>query len=176
MKTSIDNNQRKFLVQSQGFGSQKDIFCNLEDIPFILREAFTEGEEYKIFEFWNRKLTRVSKKHLIELYEANKVNPKQWIKTIDITGLQWFDKVNGNSYFAARVLINAGYESERTVKVPYQYGYGDTYITESLHQLETDGLLQVGETIYGMHTLKNMGIIVTSRKHTNCKKSELKNI
>lgn len=75
MKTQIDNNQRKFLVQSQGFGNTKDIFCNLHDIPKVLHEAFEKNEEYKVYEFWNRKLTRVSKKRLTELYAANQVNP-----------------------------------------------------------------------------------------------------
>lgn len=76
MKTIIDNNQRKFLVQSQGFGNQKDIFCNLADIPKILKEAFENHEEFKIFEYWNRKLKRCSKKHLNEMFESNQVNFK----------------------------------------------------------------------------------------------------
>ncbi len=76
MKTIIDNNQRKFLIQSQGFGNQKDIFCNLADIPKILKKAFEKNEEFKIFEFWNRKLKRCSKKHLNEMFIANQINFK----------------------------------------------------------------------------------------------------
>lgn len=30
MTTTIDNNQRKFLVQSQGLGNTKDIFATLQ--------------------------------------------------------------------------------------------------------------------------------------------------
>ena len=74
MITTINNNHRKFLVQSQGFGSQRDIFCNLEAIPDVLREFFSPNEEYKIFEYWNRKLKRCSKKHLNEMFAANKVD------------------------------------------------------------------------------------------------------
>jgi len=76
MNTTINNNHRKFLVQSQGFGSQRDIFCNLEAIPDELKEAFSPNEEFKVFEYWNRKLTRCSKKHLNEMFVANKVNFK----------------------------------------------------------------------------------------------------
>jgi len=76
MQTIINNNHRKFLVQSQGFGSQRDIFCNLESIPEVLKEAFSPNEEFKIYEYWNRKLTRCSKKHLNEMFVANKVNFK----------------------------------------------------------------------------------------------------
>ena len=64
MKTVIDNNQRKFLVQSQGF-STTDIFCNLKDIPVVLKEAFEPHDNYVIFEYWNRKLKKCSKKHFI---------------------------------------------------------------------------------------------------------------
>lgn len=74
MQTIINNNERKFLVQSQGFGNQKDIFCNLKDIPTILNTEFEKNEEFKVFEYWNRKLTRCSKKHLNEMFEANQIN------------------------------------------------------------------------------------------------------
>ncbi len=76
MKTLIDNNQRKFLIQSQGFGSQRDIFCNLDTIPEVLKKWFEPNEEFKIFEYWNRKLKRCSKKHLNEMFVANKINFK----------------------------------------------------------------------------------------------------
>lgn len=76
MTTTIDNNQRKFLVQSQGFGTQKDIFCNLNHIPEVLKQWFEKNEEYKVYEYWNRKLTRCSKKHLNEMFVANQIQFK----------------------------------------------------------------------------------------------------
>lgn len=76
MTTTIDNNQRKFLVQSQGFGTQKDIFCNLKHIPEVLKQWFEKNEEYKVYEYWNRKLTRCSKKHLNEMFVANQIQFK----------------------------------------------------------------------------------------------------
>jgi len=74
--TTIDNSQRKFVVQSQGFGNTKDIFCNLKDIPTVLRDAFEPNEEYKIYEYWNRRLKVCSKKFLNEMFAANQVNFK----------------------------------------------------------------------------------------------------
>lgn len=53
MTTIIDNNQRKFLV---------------------LKTSFENNEEFKIFEYWNRKLKRCSKKHLNEMFVANQIN------------------------------------------------------------------------------------------------------
>lgn len=76
MKTTLNNNERVFLVQNQGFGNRKDIFCNLANIPFILAEYFEPNEDFKIFEYWNRKIKFCSKKHLNEMFKANQVNFK----------------------------------------------------------------------------------------------------
>ncbi len=75
MKTVIDNNQRKFLVQSIGWKTT-DIFCNLADIPRVLNEEFDKNETYRIYEYWNRRLKVCSKKHLNEMFAANQVNFK----------------------------------------------------------------------------------------------------
>jgi hypothetical protein len=76
MQINLDNNQRKFLIQSQGFGNSKDIFCNLHHIPEVLKSQFEKNEEFKIFEYWNRKLKRCSKKHLNEMFAANQIDFK----------------------------------------------------------------------------------------------------
>jgi hypothetical protein len=75
MKTILDNNQRKFLVQSQGWQTT-DIFCNLAQIPEVLKTAFGENEEFKIYEYWNRRLKVCSKKHINEMFAANQINFK----------------------------------------------------------------------------------------------------
>lgn len=181
MNTTIDNTQRKFLVQSQGFGTQKDIFCNLHDIPFILSEYFEKNEQYKVYEYWNRKLTNVSKARLVELFKANQITG-QTVKTIDVTALQWFDKVNGNSYFAGTIIVNAGLKSEKKITMPFQYGYGDSFKHEAFKQLEQTGIINgvkhysngSSEDYYTYY--KRNSIEFTSRKHENCKKSELKSI
>ena len=179
--TTINNDQRKFLVQNQGFGSTKDIFCNLHDIPFVLSEYFEKNEEYKVFEYWNRKLKQVSKKKLLELYQANQIDG-QTVKTIDINCFEWFDKVNGNSYFACEVSINYGLKSAKIVKVPYQYGYGDQFKHAAFKQLEDDGIIkgvrkyENGSTEGFWQYCERRHITLTTRKHENCKKSELKNI
>jgi len=41
---------------------------------------------------------------------------------------KWFDKVNGNTYHAVRVLDTV---RQLQLKVPFQYGYGDHYRTTS---------------------------------------------
>jgi len=74
MTTTIDNNQRKFLVQSVGFGNTFDIFCNLKDLPQVIKENVPTNTDYRVFEYWNRKLRRCGKKHLNEMFVANRIN------------------------------------------------------------------------------------------------------
>ncbi len=182
MKTTIDNNQRKFLVQSQGFGTQKDIFCNLENIPFILSEYFEPNEEYKIYEYWNRKLKQVSKKFLKELYKANQINPLNTVQSIDINAYEWFDKVNGNSYFSANVCINYGLKTEKNIVVPFQYGYGDHYKDMAFRALADANLIHDVKTYEhgGTEGIWNFcqrnKITLRTSKKENCKKADLKNI
>lgn len=43
---------------------------------------------------------------------------------IQATIRRWFDKVNGNSYFSARVTVTCSDGKNRSFLVPFQYGYG----------------------------------------------------
>lgn len=40
------------------------------------------------------------------------------MKTIDIVALEWFDKINGNSYFAATVTLDFGTDQAQSFKLP----------------------------------------------------------
>ncbi len=92
------------------------------------------------------------------------------VPTIDIVAKEWFDKVNGNSYFAARVVINGS----KVVNVPFQYGYGDQYLQAITHQLQTDGLLPEGELYSLPRYCRENGIKLTNNMQRNCLKRELK--
>ena len=81
---------------------------------------------------------------------------KTKIKTIDIQAKEWFDKVNGNSYFSARVTINFGMKTENTVIVPFQYGYGDAYCHESFKTLKELKLIAIaGNPTYSAYIHQN---------------------
>ena len=75
MNINLDNNQRKFLIQSQGYRTV-DIFCNLHHIPEVLKKEFEPNEEFKIFHYWNRKLKPCSKKYINEMFEGSKIDFK----------------------------------------------------------------------------------------------------
>ncbi len=50
------------------------------------------------------------------------------IKTIDLNAKEWFDKVNGNSYFSGNIVINFGMKSQNTLEMLFQYGYDESYV------------------------------------------------
>jgi len=96
---------------------------------------------------------------------------KAKIKTIDIQAKEWFDKVNGNSYFAGTVTVNYGLKSEQSFNMPFQYGYGDSYYHKGLELLKKANLLDKDDY---HHSIRQRGIIVRNNIQRECKKAELK--
>ena len=58
-------------------------------------------------------------------------------RSVYIHGKGWFDKVNGNSYFSARVYV----DGEEVARLPFQYGYSDQYKQEGRKALKELGYL-----------------------------------
>jgi hypothetical protein len=104
---------------------------------------------------------------------------KAKVRTIDIQAKEWFDKVNGNSYFSANIAVNFGLPTIKTYKMPFQYGYGDHYIDMATKELEKQ------KVITDLEHYNNGGsqalwaycadhkIILRTHKQTNCLKREL---
>lgn len=53
------------------------------------------------------------------------------IKAIEVNAKEWFDRTNGNSYFAGNIYIE--FDNHRVVEItmPFQYGYGTHYQQEA---------------------------------------------
>lgn len=94
------------------------------------------------------------------------------IKTIDITAKEWFDRVNGNSYFSAQITLNYGLKDEKTVKVPFQYGYGYYYEQVANETLKDQGYIK--KSIGLRKPFRKNDIIVRSSKIENCLKVNVK--
>jgi hypothetical protein len=94
---------------------------------------------------------------------------KTQVKTIDVNAKHWFDKVNGNSYFSAEVVTNYGQADAQTFILPFQYGYGDSYLYKALDELNNRGLIEATNTPY----LREAGIILRYHIEKNCKKRDL---
>ena len=54
------------------------------------------------------------------------------MKTLDINAREWFDKVNGNSYFSAQIVVDYDLPTYKKYFLPFQYGYGDSFQWQSL--------------------------------------------
>jgi len=99
---------------------------------------------------------------------------KAKIKTIDIQAKEWFDKVNGNSYFSATVTINFGLKSEESFFIPLHYGYGDQYSHEAFKQLIAKGYFKnVPKNIAYCNFFEENKIIFRASIYKNCLKREL---
>lgn len=93
------------------------------------------------------------------------------IKTIDVTSKEWFDKVNGNGYFSARVVINYGLPGIQTLFIPFQYGYGRQYEYAALEAIcNNSDLVSMGSM---WQTCDANGIILRLNRIENCKKRDV---
>lgn len=99
------------------------------------------------------------------------------IKTIDVRAKEWFDKVNGNSYFAAIVTVNFGMPDEKRLMVPFEYGYGEQYMQAAFDKLQDEKLVPQGQQLQGFRGYcKENGVILRHYKQTGCLKRELKQL
>lgn len=113
------------------------------------------------------------------------------IKTIDIEAKTWFDKVNGNSYFACLITTNYGmsnqiskenkfspseYYKEEVFKIPFTYGYGNQFEYEAIKLLKENNILPENLGGYLREYCENNDIILRVSHDTKCLKRELKEL
>lgn len=99
---------------------------------------------------------------------------KAKIRTIDVNAKEWFDRVNGNSYFAGSVTINFGLPSAVTINMPFQYGYGDQYRYEAFETLVKKGFIKdAEEREVHWRYCERKNIIFRASIQTGCKKRDL---
>jgi len=96
------------------------------------------------------------------------------MKTLVILAKEWSDKVNGNSYFSAKI-----YFEDQEIELPYQYGYGNQYESEAGKKLHELGLIKLEQYNNGGHEslwqyCRKNDIKLISNKAENCKKRYLK--
>ena len=96
------------------------------------------------------------------------------IKTIDVNCKEWFDKVNGNSYFSGFVTINYGMKNATTIRLPFQNGYGDNYKDMAFKELIKQGYINgVSDRTSYWQYFRDHNIIARYFLQENCKKREL---
>ena len=93
------------------------------------------------------------------------------VKTIDVNCLEWFDKINGNSYFAGEVIVNYGLKTAKVFIIPFQYGYGDQFRYEAWETLKRNKVINFDSWSIWQFFEKNK-IIERYNIQRNCKKRD----
>lgn len=70
MITTIKNNERVFMVTTS---VANHYFCNIKDLPNVIKSNDLRAGYYKIFHFWNNKQTRLTKKLLKDMLNAHSI-------------------------------------------------------------------------------------------------------
>ena len=90
---------------------------------------------------------------------------KKISRSLFVEGREWFDKVNGNSYFSARLWVDGG----QVAILPFQYGYGDQFLYEAQKKLLELGYLPQEEKNASLWSIaENLGFdFYSSKSETN---------
>lgn len=59
------------------------------------------------------------------------------MKSLTIIGRRWFKRGPGNTYYSALIVV----DGKVVYRIPYAYGYGDTYEQDAANWLEKNGYL-----------------------------------
>ena len=90
---------------------------------------------------------------------------------IIITAKSWFDKINGNSYFAVKIEL----ENE-TLFIPFSYGYGDQYYYVTMDLLRKENYLPEKCTGREFRYCDENNIVLSYSIQRKCLKRELKEL
>jgi hypothetical protein len=95
------------------------------------------------------------------------------VKAIDILAKEWRDRVNGNSYFSARIELDMASGQTKIINIPFQYGYENAYIDECKAALADHKYISP-EFFEGLrkYCIKN-NIELIARKRENCLKKDV---
>lgn len=96
------------------------------------------------------------------------------IKTIDIQAKKWFQRLYGNTYFTAEITVNFDMESEQSISLPFQYGFGNHFEDVARNELVERGLVTKTTDYDSLHSIcHDMGIILRSSSHDVKRKKDL---
>ena len=110
--------------------------------------------------------------------EVTKLMAQSEVKTIDINAKEWFDRINGNSYFSASICVNFGMPDQTSTFLPFQYGYGSHYVDMAAKELDKLGYITLEKYNNGgserlWQYCNTHKIILRQSKQENCKKRDL---
>jgi hypothetical protein len=95
------------------------------------------------------------------------------MKTLNVTIKKYYDKKNANSYFAGTLEIDKGTETEKLFLLPFQYGYGSQWYTETIATLSYFNQIDLNGFSMFRQYIKDNFIIYTEDIKEDCKRKEL---
>lgn len=90
-------------------------------------------------------------------------------RSLFVEGREWFDKVNGNSYFSARIWVDGG----QVAILTFQYGYGDQFLYEAQKKLLELGYLPQSGKNQGLWAIAQQNGFDFYSSKSNTKKAEM---
>ncbi len=66
---------------------------------------------------------------------------KTEVKSITVIGKRWFEKVNGNTYHTAQIMVNG----QTVGNIPFSYGYDRMYLQNATVWLSANGYIDLGD-------------------------------
>lgn len=73
------------------------------------------------------------------------------MKALHIEGRRWFQRTYGNTYHSVRIWI----DGEQVATLPYQYGYGDSFLQTAVDWLKANGKIPATSE-YGTRYLREV--------------------
>jgi len=98
------------------------------------------------------------------------------LRSVIISSREWRDKTYGNTYYAARVMLNFGMDNAEEFYMDFRYGYGNQAEYDAIREIAK----QLNVNFDGFNTFKNIYnnfgyyIKVDTQITQNCKKKDLK--
>lgn len=90
-------------------------------------------------------------------------------RSLFVEGREWFDKINGNSYFSARIWVDGG----QVAILTFQYGYGDQFLYEAQKKLLELGYLPQEGKNQGLWAIAQQNGFDFYSSKSNTKKAEM---
>jgi len=103
--------------------------------------------------------------------DANAAGREYKPVSIMVIGYRWFDRVNGNTYHSAMVY----FDGQAVARAPFQYGYGDQYVSSALEIIRKAGLLDCPEGTPLWQYCRDNGITFTYQAHDGLKRDAMRN-
>lgn len=91
------------------------------------------------------------------------------MNNILIESKEWFDRINGNSYFSSRIEI----DGELAAVLPFQYGYGSHDVDMATKELKRLEFVNMPKRSWIQEYCRNNKIQFKTIKHEKCLKRDV---